>query len=223
MEFILDVPDRPTTAAVVFLPGISGGAFSDRFQPLVEACLEAGFAIARVSAWKDAKDVEQRNLNGIYRDLGEVTTYLHAQGYSSLFGIGKSFGGAVMLTFPSTHIRRKVLWAPAIGVAEDGATIDAYMSAALGSLRSLLDLTVDRAYLEKKDTPALIIHGTADANIPFSNSERLVSMLPNARLLSIEGADHSYSEKKHEEAVILATVNFLTETQILPPSFQPLP
>ena len=208
-EFKLDRPSIATDKVVVFLPGISGGAFSDRFQPLVDACLTAGLAIARLNIWRDATDVEARNLSEIYRDLGNITTHLH-QEFPYMFGIGKSFGGAIMLLFPGVYMQKKVLWAPAVGVTEVGANVGAYMNAHLGSLQSLLDLEVDRAFLKDKSVPTLLIHGTADDNIPFSNSERLVSMLPNAKLFPIEGADHSYRNKVHEDAVIKASIDFLT-------------
>lgn len=207
--FLVEKPDVPTTTAVVFLPGISGGALSERFQPVVDACLAAGYAIARVSAWENAEDIGQKNLSDIYRDLGEVTAYLHQQGYTQIFGIGKSFGGALMLTLPSVYITKKVLWAPAIGVSESSSNIDAYMSAALGSLKSSLDLSVDREYLSSQETPVLVIHGTADNVVPFSNSERIVSLLRHARLVSVEGADHSYTSKEHETLVIKETIDFL--------------
>ena len=208
-EFLLDTPIKPTETVAVFLPGISGGAFSDRFQPIADACLKAGFAIARIEAWKNADEVESKNLGDIYRDVGYVTTYLHHHGYTNIVGIGKSFGGAVMLLFPSVYITKMVLWAPAVGVVESGANIGAYTTATLGTLHSLLDLHVDKQILKQKGFPVLIIHGTADENIPFSNSEKIISMLPNAKLVSIEGADHSYKNKVHEDAVIKATMDFL--------------
>lgn len=208
-EFKLDVPPTPTDTVVVFLPGISGGAFSDRFQPLVDACLHAGLAIARLNVWKDSIDVEQKSLNEIYRDLGDIITHLHTT-YLHIFGIGKSFGGAVMLTFSSAYISKKVLWAPAIGITESGANIGSYITTRLGSVSSLLDIQIDRAFLQQKGTSTLIIHGTADDNIPFSNSEKIVSMLSNANLVPIEGADHSYKNKEHETVVIKTTIDFLT-------------
>lgn len=207
-EFELDRPSVATDKVVVFLPGISGEALSNRFQPLVDACLAAGLAIARLNVWKDATDVAGKNLSEIYTDLGVITTRLHRE-FPYMFGIGKSFGGAVLLLFPGVYTQRKVLWAPAVGVAEVDANVGAYMSAPLGSLQSLLDLKVDRAFLKDKSVPTLLIHGTADDSIPFSNSEILVSMLPNAKLFPIEGADHSYRNKVHEDAVIRATLDFL--------------
>ncbi len=38
--------------------------------------------------------------------------------------------------------------------------------------------------------PILIIHGTRDIDIPFSQTELLTGKIPHAQLLAIQGADH---------------------------------
>ncbi|HLW02958.1 MAG TPA: alpha/beta hydrolase [Ktedonobacterales bacterium] len=38
--------------------------------------------------------------------------------------------------------------------------------------------------------PTLIVHGTADVDVPFRQTEALASALPHAQLVAIEGADH---------------------------------
>ena len=38
--------------------------------------------------------------------------------------------------------------------------------------------------------PTLIVHGTADVDVPFQQTEGLASALPHAQLVAIEGADH---------------------------------
>lgn len=207
--FMIDTPDKPTDTVVIFLPGISGDAFSDRFKFLVDACLQSGLAIARVNAWKNIDEVEKKNLREIYQDIESVISYLQQQGYIQIFGIGKSFGGTIMLTFPSVHIIKKVLWSPAIGVTKSDTNLDTYMITTLGNLSSMLDLRVDRTFLQGIESPVLIVHGTADKNIPFSNSENLASMLPRVTLLPVEGADHSYRDKNHETSLINATIKFL--------------
>src|SRR5690606_17334680 len=92
---------------------------------------------------------------------------------------------------------------------ETGANIDTYMTAKLGTITSLLDIHVDRTFLQQQESHILIIHGTADEHIPFSNSEQIVSLLPCASLAAIEGADHSYKNKEHESEVIKITLDFL--------------
>lgn len=210
--FQIKTPDTPTQKVVLFLPGISGDVFSDRFKPLVDACNAAGWAVALINAWENAATVEQKNLNQIYADIRGVITTLQQLGYTSVAGVGKSFGGGILLTCPSPYIQRKILWAPAIGVADSESTsnIEHYVNNPLNDLSSLLDLKVNPHSLKEMEVPILIIHGTADKNIPFSNSEKIVDSLPNAKMWTIEGADHSYKNKVHEEAVIKATVDFLT-------------
>ncbi len=210
-EIKLDKPTEPTNTVVIFLPGISGGAFTERFQPVVDACLAAGMAIARVNAWDGADDVGKKNLSEIYTTIEKVVEQLLQEGYTNIYGIGKSFGGAIMLTFPGSIVTKKVLWAPAIGVTEVGANIDAYLTEPLGTLAQLIDMKVDREYLEEKDAETLILHGTADDVIPYINSEALTSMLPNVVLVPIPGADHSYKNKEHEASVIQKTIDFLRE------------
>lgn len=43
----------------------------------------------------------------------------------------------------------------------------------------------------KIKAPVLIVHGTADAVVPFSHAERLVGEVPHARLCRIEGGEHA--------------------------------
>ena len=207
---LLQKPEQSTDTVVVFLPGISGGALTERFQPVVDACLAAGMAIARVNAWENAAEVEKKNLSEIYKDVEAVVVELQQQGYTNIYGVGKSFGGAVMLTFPGSVVTKKVLWAPAIGVAELGANIDTYLTEPLGTLKQLTDMKVDREYLQDMEAETLILHGTADEVIPYKNSEAITSMLPNVALVPVPGADHSYKDKKDEAAVIKATISFLS-------------
>jgi hypothetical protein len=210
-EVLLEVPPEPTSTVVLFLPGMSGGVFSERFLPVAEACLGAGFAIARVSLWNNAADVQQKSLRQIHTGLDAVVTHLKTLGYQNIMGIGKSFGGAVLLTYPLNEIPKKVLWAPAIGSSDAGlaGNINEYLDVPLGSLTSLLEIEVSAEFLNERLESILFIHGTADATIPLSNSEKLASLLPHAKILAIEGADHSYKLPEHERVVIAASVTYL--------------
>ena len=55
------------------------------------------------------------------------------------------------------------------------------------------------------DKPALVLHGTADATVPFALGEELAATLPNTRLVALEGAGHSYfaagGKVAHDEVV----------------------
>ena len=74
-----------------------------------------------------------------------------------------------------------------------------------GHLRALGSLMVDRrkdrvidpAAIEQ---PTLIIWGAADRWLPVSHGERLRSMLPKSRMVTIENAGHLVLEERPEEA-----------------------
>ncbi len=208
-EFLLTTPDNDTNTVLVFLPGISGGAMSERFLPLAEACVEAGLAIARVSIWSDAKVAGQMSLAHVYERVAKVLTHLRSLGYQRFIGIGKSFGGAVLLSCPTTHFEKLALWAPAIGGSAEAGNVSDCLDRTLETFKSLLEIKIGKSDLQSKQIPILFIHGTADTTIPYSNSEFLCVGLPNATLLPIEGADHSYALPGDEKAVITASINFL--------------
>ena len=56
--------------------------------------------------------------------------------------------------------------------------------------------------------PTLIIHGTEDINVPYSQSQELVAQIPGAVLHTIEGGDHMMPFS-HSEEVELAVDQFV--------------
>lgn len=60
--------------------------------------------------------------------------------------------------------------------------------------------------------PVLIIHGTEDKDVPFSNSKKIISVLnKKSKFMSIEGADHFFKEKTHREKLIDSIVSWLKQ------------
>lgn len=208
-EVLLETPEKSTSSVAIFLPGLSGGAFLDRFLPLVDSSNKAGMAIARVSIWNNPEEAKELSLEEIHKKIDLVVNHLRVEGYANIFGIGKSMGGAVMLTYNNLDIKKKVLWAPAIGISKTESNILESKSKKLGGFTTFLDIKLNTSDLTNDSTKVLVVHGTADKSIPLSNSELLISLLPNSILFKIDGADHSYTNKEHETLLIKATVDFL--------------
>jgi len=61
--------------------------------------------------------------------------------------------------------------------------------------------------------PTLIIHGTADTNVPFIQSEMLADQIPGALLHAIEGGDHMMPFS-HSEEVSAAIEQFIAEQNL---------
>jgi pimeloyl-ACP methyl ester carboxylesterase len=54
--------------------------------------------------------------------------------------------------------------------------------------------------LSEISVPTLLVHGTADVNVPYAHSEGAAQAIPHARLVTIEGGDH-YTTLAHPQAV----------------------
>ncbi|HEU5134967.1 MAG TPA: alpha/beta hydrolase [Steroidobacteraceae bacterium] len=88
--------------------------------------------------------------------------------------------------------------APLSGPAEQLASSAAgkYLGCALSNCRSTAELASPVSHLDKRDPPALLIHGDLDKVVPVAQSrlfhEALQANNVAAKLLVIEGADHSF-------------------------------
>jgi dipeptidyl aminopeptidase/acylaminoacyl peptidase len=73
------------------------------------------------------------------------------------------------------------------------------------------DFDNNNAYEVAKDIkiPTLIVHGDSDDDVPYSQSQKLVSILPNAQLITIMGANHRYTEADHAEQMLNAFYGFI--------------
>lgn len=205
---LLDSPEQKVDQAVLFLPGISGGVFSSRFQPLVDMALSEGRAIARMGAWQDAEDVETKTLNDLHAAVEEALETLKGEGFETVTGIGKSFGGGLLLSYHTDMIVKKILWAPAIGVTDEG-NIDDLKSAKLGEIAHLLDIKLSSSFVHADPAMVCIIHGTKDEVVPLENSRRAIEAATRGTLKVVEGADHSFKTPQEEHVLIEATRGFL--------------
>lgn len=64
--------------------------------------------------------------------------------------------------------------------------------------------------LQRVQAPALVIHGNADAVVPFACAEALARGIPNARLLTLEGVGH-LPWVERPDLVAPAIIDFLLE------------
>ncbi len=64
------------------------------------------------------------------------------------------------------------------------------------------------ANLESIAAPTLVIHGTADTNVPIAMGELVATRVPGARLITIEGGDH-FVFLTHPDEVYDAIFGFL--------------
>jgi len=59
--------------------------------------------------------------------------------------------------------------------------------------------------------PVLIIHGSADEIVPMSQSQKLVKLIPNAKLVLVKNSDHRYTEDKKFKQMIKLISDFIMQ------------
>jgi dienelactone hydrolase len=189
--------------AALFLPGISGGVMTDRFSPLGAMLEKEGWAFARLEIWEGEEDVQAMTMTSIHDALRAALDELNDEGFGTIAGIGKSFGGGMLLAYVDPRITKKILWAPAIGESEEGNLV-LTKGVKLATIQNLLDIKIPARQIAADPSEIIILHGTEDSIIPIENSESIMAARGGA-IVPIEGADHSFKVKAHEEALLKAT------------------
>jgi len=195
--------------AVILLPGVSGNALTDeRYNKLGATLVNANFALLRFDVWKSEVELERLTISEIYDILNQAFSFLQSKGYTEISMVGKSFGAGLLLPYVNINIKRLVLWAPAIKYSTDSNFIFA-KETKLQNFQHLSDIKINKRDLYHINYPILILHGTKDEFVTFSNSQRIVYDNPKIKLKAIEDADHSYSNDNWLNLVIQETINFL--------------
>ncbi len=195
---------------VLFLPGISGKAFSERFQPLVDVCVRLNLPIARLSAWEGEGEVQAKTWGYFQDAVDEAVRHLLQLGFTNIVAIGKSFGGGLLLSYHNPSISKKILWAPALGVGETD-TLSHKRDMALSEVPFLLDLRLSKKFIHEDPAEICIIHGTKDEAIPLENSRTTVAAAQKGSLIEVPDADHSFKTPKEEQELMEATQQFLSQ------------
>lgn len=191
--------------AVLFIAGMSGGVFTDRFNKLKEAILNKGYTYVPIEIWKDGKDIGTLTLRNIFSAIDDAISELQKHGYNDFYAIGKSFGGGMLLARNHTLIKKLVLWAPAIGVGEKTTIPDLY-DLPLDKIKSISDIVLGYGDLATIKTSVAILQGDKDTAVPKSVSEKLSNLIPNAHFEIIQDMEHSPKNETQENMLIKETI-----------------
>ncbi len=207
-EISLDVPEVGTDTCLLFIPGASGGARTDRFAPLVTVALEKVYAIARIDVWENAEVLNTLTLNRILAVLKDTVSTLQKDGFERIILVGKSMGGGIALIFEHPAVVQKIAWAPAFASADVGNVHD-ILDTPYGSFERSQDIKIGKSALHAMSVPVGIVHGTADTTIPIENSRDIIAALSQGTLTEIPGADHSFKTEHEERELMEATKGLL--------------
>jgi len=201
---------KEANTAVIFLPGVSGKAFTEKYNLLADECLAQEIDFLRVQSWENVEELEQKTIRDLQEDVEQAIKFLKAEGYNQIFAIGKSLGGDILLTHYYPEITKMVLWAPAIGLSEEKGNLNEKINLPFSNINSMLEVTIDKDLLSTIKIPVKIIHGDKDDTVPIDNSLKLASLLLYSDVTKIKDLGHSTETPEQEKEVVDKTVSFLS-------------
>ena len=206
LSILLDKSKMKSNTVVVFLPGMSGDPYGLRFTQYADSFTKSGIDFARFNSWTTPQELVKKTVDEIVEDTSVVISWLAKRGYQKIGLMGKSFGGGIALTIHDPRIFSIVALAPAFSIGKK-SNFSKWFSKSLEKLNKAADISLTSSDVNSK-RPIGIIHGTADEVISITNSQKLASVIDNATLFPVQGANHSYTKKDHFERVMTLAIDF---------------
>lgn len=219
---------------VVMVHGFASNKNSRSNTKLVERFDQAGIASFRFDIWGHGESegkFEDITITEAVDDILQAIRFLKFQGYSKIALVGSSFGGAasvmaasvlhdlfaLALKSPSSdYAEEKLLTLGQEGIDEwKRRGFDFYTSSNGRQLKLNYtfyeDFKNNNCYqaATKITIPTLIVHGDQDEEVPVAQSIKTSKLIPNCKLVIVEGAKHSYQEGRHENEMLEAITNFI--------------
>lgn len=139
---------------------------------------------------------------GFYRDGRAALAFLERQGIATdrIVIIGNSIGSGTAVQMASEHdVAALILVSPFTSLADAAAR-----AMPVFPVRRLLHDRYDNsAKLPAIDAPILVLHGDADAVVPFDQGQALARSNPRAEFRAFEGAGHDLSFQRAAQAAQL--------------------
>lgn len=205
---------KKSTRVLVFLPGTSSGVFSGKYNTLMQRLVSENQSFIFPEIWSSLEELEEDSIEEIRFHLNKVFIYLKLKGFEVVVLVGKSFGATLSLLYEDKFIKSRILIAPVLSIGEEGK-IETLLNVKLKEIKDLKDFIFSDEILSKINVPTLVLHGSEDAIISVETSKTLVKKLSNAKLLVIDGADHSFKDIEVEKKLIDEIVTFLTFSAII--------
>lgn len=198
---IINIVDHEAPT-IIFIPGISGKALSERFDYLAKVFNETGYNFLRFNfrGYEDGNSFDNSSIDDELKDLENAISYLESQGYNlDKFGIiAKSFGAVKALLLHDKRLGCLGLLAPAVYFGSS-SNLDTMRNKNYGSIEHISDIIIDQKMLKTWNTPTIIIHGNHDKTIALDNSRNIFEMLSCAKqLIIMSDAEHSLDENESQ-------------------------
>lgn len=175
-------------------------------------------------------DFENITITEAVDDISQAIKFLKAKGYSKIGLVGSSFGGisSIIASSKSNDLIFLALKSPVSDYWE--MEKGRYSQEELQDWKQLgyrdyeddgKRMKLNYSFIEDFDNndaykaadnikiPTLIVHGDEDKDVPVTQSIKLSKLIPNCKLVVINGANHRYTEGDHAEQMLKALSEFI--------------
>lgn len=229
---ILDDPTNLTSTPIVIVcHWFSTHKNSMGIVPIAKVLNENSIATLRIDLFghgeSDGK-LEDITISEGVDDILQAVAYLVSRWYSKIGLMGSSFWGIcssiatsktdqiafLALRAPvSNYVEQKLLKIFTTGIEQRRTEWYIIHDWKRLGVAFLNDAEKNAAYAiaDKITVPTLIVHGSADTNVPVQHSEKLASLIPHCELQIIDWADHGFSHPEHNVKMVRYLSDFLIQ------------
>ena len=215
--------------------GHSSGKSNKSFQTIVPILNSNNVSTFRFDFYGNGESdgkFEESDLSESIDDTLQAIKLVKDKGFNKIILLGSSFGGlsSIITATKSKNLYALILKSPVSDYGEvhlirygEGGIKEWKKTGQ--TLRDPLDhkrkLKLNYSFAEdyeKYDTydlakqikiPTLIVHGDADEIVPIDQSKKLVKIIPNARLVLVEGARHRYEEETNFKQMVKLITDYI--------------
>lgn len=220
---------------LVMAHGFSSNKNTENFVKLAESLADKKIPSLRFDFYGHGDSegkFEEITISEAVDDILQAISFVKSLGYSRIGLLGSSFGGisSIMAASKTNALKFLALKSP---VSDYWALEkEKYSPEELAEWKRVryIDYIDDDKHLKlnysfvddfdnhnayeaakKIGVPTLIVHGDADTDVPFAQSQKLIICLANGKLHVVLGADHRYTDEGHAKEMRDAFFNFIVE------------
>lgn len=209
--------DRLDRPIVIIVHGFTSNKDSSSFKKIIENLSNEDISSFRIDLFghgDSGGDFADITITKGKDSVLAAVMYLKSQGYQYIGLLGSSFGGisSIMAANESDDIFFMALKSPVsdwldISTTRNKKFMDEWKTKGIidykegGKSYKLKYKIIDDSrknvgfdVASNISIPTLIVHGNADEIVPFSGSKKMVELMPNAVLHTVNGANHNYSD-----------------------------